>query len=99
MHTLKINEPLQNGNEQHPLPLKKLERVKSVQKLLMDTSSSLLTTYKPFLQKDKQIIKKILNGVKSLRPSEVQSIIFKRYFLELTQSFMIPLGKSCMYKK
>lgn len=92
MHTIKINESLQNGNE-HPLPHRKLEKVKNVQKLLMDTSNSIIYTHhKPFLQKDKQFIKKILNGVKTRRPSGVQSIILRRYFLELTQSFMIPLG-------
>lgn len=93
MNIIKINEPFQNGNE-HPLPHRNLEKVKSVQKLLMDTSNSILyTQHKPYLQKDKQFIKKILNGVKTRRPSGVQSIIIRRYFLELTQSFMIPLGK------
>lgn len=72
---------------------KKLTKVKSISKLLGVTSGVLCTQYKPYLQKDKAIIKKIINGVKTKRPSVVQSAILKRYFLELTQSFMIPLER------
>lgn len=95
MHTIKICEALQvhQNSSDHPLPHQRFERVKS-QKALMDASSSMIyTDYKPFLQKDKQFVKKILNGVKSRRPKLVQSIILRRYFLELTQSFMIPLER------
>lgn len=92
-HLIKINESVQNNqNNEHPVPHRKLERVKSLQKLLMDTSGSMYTQHKPFLQKDKAFVKKILNGVKTRRPTAVQSIILRRYFLELTQSFLIPLG-------
>lgn len=82
-----------NQNNEHPVPHRKLERVKSLHKLLMDSAGSIYTQHKPFLQKDKAFVKKILNGVKTRRPTAVQSIILRRYFLELTQSFMIPLGK------
>jgi hypothetical protein len=89
-HTIRINESLQID---HPVPHRKLERVKSLQKLLMDNSGSIYTQHRPFLQKDKAFVKKILNGVKTRRPTAVQSIILRRYFLELTQSFMIPLER------
>lgn len=59
MNIIKINESLQSGNE-HPLPHRKLERVKSMQKLLTDSSNSFIyTQHKPFLQKDKKIIKQV----------------------------------------
>lgn len=89
-HTIRVNESLQID---HPVPHRKLERVKSLQKLLMDNSGSIYTQHRPFLQKDKAFVKKILNGVKTRRPTAVQSIILRRYFLELTQSFMIPLER------
>lgn len=93
-HTVRISESLQiQHNSEHPLPHKKLERVKSLQKFLMDTSGSIYTHHRPFLQKDKSLVKKILSGVKTRRPTAVQSVILRRYFLELTQSFMIPLER------
>lgn len=92
-HTVRISEPLQiNHNSENPVPHRKLERV-SLQKFLMDTSGSIYTQHKPLLQKDKALVKKILNGVKTRRPTAVQSVILRRYFLELTQSFMIPLER------
>lgn len=94
-HTVRISEPLQiQSNSENPVPHRKLERVRSLQKFLMDTSGSVFyTQHRPFLQKDKSLVKKILNGVKTRRPTAVQSVILRRYFLELTQSFMIPLER------
>jgi hypothetical protein len=93
-HTVRISEPLQiQHNSEHPVPHRKLERVRSLQKFLMSTSGSIFTHHRPFLQKDKSLVKKILNGVKTRRPTAVQSVILRRYFLELTQSFMIPLER------
>lgn len=93
-HCLRISEPLQiHDNSENPVPHRKLEKV-SLQKFLIDTSGhSICTQHRPFLQKDKSIVKKILNGVKTRRPTAVQSVILRRYFLELTQSFMIPLER------
>ena len=48
---------------------------------------------KPFLEKDKAIVKKILKGVQLKRPNGVQSALLRRHFLELTQTFMIPLER------
>ncbi|OWK02434.1 hypothetical protein Celaphus_00010421, partial [Cervus elaphus hippelaphus] len=50
------------------------------------------TSYKPYLNRDEDIIKQLQKGVQQKRPSEAQSVILRRYFLELTQSFIIPLS-------
>ncbi|CAN7942077.1 unnamed protein product [Ixodes pacificus] len=55
--------------------------------------AGLYTHYKPLLQKDKVLLKKLSKGIQTKRPMEVQSALLKRYLLELTQSFMIPLER------
>ncbi|XP_054728711.1 protein DENND6B [Anastrepha obliqua] len=57
------------------------------------TSPGLYTKYKPFLKKDKNLIKKVLAGIKTKRPDHVQTALIRRHLLELTQSFMIPLER------
>ncbi|XP_030382038.1 protein DENND6B [Scaptodrosophila lebanonensis] len=51
------------------------------------------TKYKPFLKKDKSLIKKVMLGMKTKRPEHVQTALIRRHLLELTQSFMIPLER------
>ncbi|KAA0707539.1 Protein DENND6A DENN domain-containing protein 6A [Triplophysa tibetana] len=51
------------------------------------------SAYKPFLNKDEDIIKQLQKGVQQKRPSAAQNAILRRYFLELTQSFIIPLER------
>merc|ERR1719322_842763 len=51
------------------------------------------TANKPLLDKDKEIVKKVLKGVQLKRPVEVQTALLRRYFLELTQTFIIPLER------
>uniref|UniRef100_A0A0K0DNY0 UDENN domain-containing protein n=1 Tax=Angiostrongylus cantonensis TaxID=6313 RepID=A0A0K0DNY0_ANGCA len=51
----------------------------------LDTKAGLYTHFKTFLNKDKSVAKKLLKGV--------QCNILRRHFLELTQSFMIPLER------
>lgn len=58
-----------------------------------DSKSGVYTQYEPFLHKDKAIVKKLLKGVQTNRPEEVQSALLRRHLLELTQSFMIPLER------
>lgn len=72
-----------------------LSKVKSttITSKFLDTSPGVYTQYKPFLQRDKNLIKKILLGVKTKRPASVQSALIRRHLLELTQSFMIPLER------
>lgn len=56
-------------------------------------SSPVNSKFKPFLNRDRSILKKILKGIESQRPSEVQSALIRRFFLQLTQSFLIPLER------
>ncbi|GLV39377.1 uncharacterized protein CBL_13254 [Carabus blaptoides fortunei] len=84
-HTVRLGENL--GSTQK-YKLKKTGNGK-----MLDTSPGVYTSYKPFLQKDKALIKKLLLGIHSKRPSEVQSALLRRHLLELTQSFMIPLER------
>ncbi|TDG43262.1 hypothetical protein AWZ03_010319 [Drosophila navojoa] len=57
------------------------------------STAGLHTKYKPFLKKDKTLIKKVLLGIKTKRPEHVQTALIRRHLLELTQSFMIPLER------
>ncbi|XP_011501868.1 PREDICTED: protein DENND6A [Ceratosolen solmsi marchali] len=60
---------------------------------ILDSKPGLYTQYKPFLHKDKVILKKLLRGVQTKRPGEVQTALIKRHLAELTESFMIPLER------
>ncbi|KAH8287679.1 hypothetical protein KR054_011606 [Drosophila jambulina] len=57
------------------------------------SSAGLHSKYRPFLKKDKALIKKVLLGMKTKRPEHVQTALIRRHLLELTQSFMIPLER------
>ncbi|KAH8387348.1 hypothetical protein KR093_006495 [Drosophila rubida] len=57
------------------------------------STAGLHTKYKPYLKKDKTLLKKVLLGMKTKRPEHVQTALIRRYLLELTQSFMIPLER------
>ncbi|KAI8035422.1 protein DENND6B isoform X1 [Drosophila gunungcola] len=57
------------------------------------SSSGLHSKYRPYLKKDKALIKKVLLGMKTKRPEHVQTALIRRHLLELTQSFMIPLER------
>ncbi|XP_064555002.1 protein DENND6B [Drosophila montana] len=57
------------------------------------SAAGLHTKYKPYLKKDKALIKKVLLGIKTKRPDHVQTALIRRHLLELTQSFMIPLER------
>ncbi|XP_022695543.1 protein DENND6A-like isoform X2 [Varroa jacobsoni] len=59
----------------------------------LDTQTGVFTQYRPLLRKDKGLLKGLWKGIQTKRPSEVQSAVLRRYFLELTQSFMIPLER------
>ncbi|KAJ6650036.1 Protein DENND6B [Pseudolycoriella hygida] len=88
-HTIRLID----GGTQNNLSIgQNLRKVKSSSRL-MELSPGVYTQYKPFLQKDKSVIKKVMLGVKMSRPSAVQSCLLRRHMLELTQSFMIPLER------
>nr|XP_053628863.1 protein DENND6A-like [Cherax quadricarinatus] len=68
--------------------LKKASALKTVEQ-----KPGVYTKYKPHLQADKGLVKRLLKGVQTGRPVEVQSALLRRHLLELTQSFMIPLER------
>lgn len=68
--------------------IKKSENLK-----ILDSKPGVYTQYKPFLQKDKTILKKLFKGIQTKRPGEVQTALLKRHLTELTESFMIPLER------
>ena len=45
------------------------------------------------MQKDNGLLKKIVLGMQSQRPGEVQTAILRIHLQELTESFMIPLER------
>lgn len=54
---------------------------------MLPTKSNAITFCKlcrPFLQKDKNLIKKILLGMQSQRPGEVQTIILRKHLREVS---------------
>ncbi|XP_053113227.1 protein DENND6B isoform X2 [Hemicordylus capensis] len=85
-HVLRLGELKMAGDLPKQVKLKKLTKLKT-----LDTKPGLYTAYKTFLHKDKGLIKRLLKGIHKKRPSEAQSALLRRHFLELTQSFIIPL--------
>jgi hypothetical protein len=61
--------------------------------LTFDMKAGLYTKYKTYLQRDKTILKKLQSTNSQQRPDTVQNALLRRFFLELTQSFMIPLER------
>ncbi|CAF0827409.1 unnamed protein product [Rotaria sordida] len=61
--------------------------------LIFVTKIGLYTKYKPYLQRDKIILKKLRSTNSQQRPDTVQNAFLRRFFLELTQSFIIPLER------
>lgn len=59
----------------------------------MDAKAGLYSSSKPLLDRDKAFLKQVHKGVQLRRPNEVQSALIRRHFLELTQTFMIPLER------
>ncbi|UJR21064.1 hypothetical protein I4U23_024164 [Adineta vaga] len=61
--------------------------------LTFDMKVGLYTNYKSHLQRDKTILKKLQSTNSQQRPDTVQNAFLRRFFLELTQSFIIPLER------
>ncbi|CAF2410542.1 unnamed protein product [Rotaria sp. Silwood2] len=57
------------------------------------TKVGLYTKYKSYLNRDKVILKKLQSTNTQRRPDTVQNALLRRFFLELTQSFIIPLER------
>lgn len=85
-HIVRITDTEYSENFKHRI--KKTENLK-----ILDSKPGVYTEYKPFLQKDKAIIKKLLRGIQTKRPGEAQTILLRRHLIELTESFMIPLER------
>lgn len=75
-------------SEDQKYKIKRSENLK-----VLDSKPGVYTQYKPFLQKDKTILKKLFRGIQTKRPGEVQTALLKRHLIELTESFMIPLER------
>ncbi|TRZ04197.1 hypothetical protein DNTS_011993 [Danionella cerebrum] len=87
-HIIRIGDMKQPGEMAKQMKVKKLKNLKT-----LDSKPGVYTAYKPFLNKDEDIIKQLQKGVQQKRPSAAQNAILRRYFLELTQSFIIPLER------
>ncbi|XP_031552290.1 protein DENND6A-like [Actinia tenebrosa] len=59
----------------------------------LSSKPGIYTKYKPMLNRDKTILRKLSKGNHPKRPPEVQNAILRRHMIELTQSFMIPLER------
>ena len=86
-HIVRIGEMM----TQTPKGFNKLKKASSLKTL--DSKPGVYTRYKPFLAKDKAILKRLIKGIQTKRPVEAQNAILRRYFLEITQSFTIPLER------
>uniref|UniRef100_A0A3Q2W9N3 DENN/MADD domain containing 6Aa n=4 Tax=Haplochromini TaxID=319058 RepID=A0A3Q2W9N3_HAPBU len=87
-HIIRIGDMKQAGEMAKQMKVKKLKNLKT-----LDSKPGVYTAYKPYLNKDEEIIKQLQKGVQQKRPSAAQNAILRRYFLELTQSFIIPLER------
>uniref|UniRef100_A0A8C6THX1 DENN/MADD domain containing 6Aa n=1 Tax=Neogobius melanostomus TaxID=47308 RepID=A0A8C6THX1_9GOBI len=87
-HIIRIGDMKQAGEMAKQMKVKKLKNLKT-----LDSKPGVYTAYKPYLNKDEEIIKQLQKGVNQKRPSAAQNAILRRYFLELTQSFIIPLER------
>ncbi|XP_059800177.1 DENN/MADD domain containing 6Aa [Hypanus sabinus] len=87
-HIIRIGDMKPAGDVPKQVKVKKLKNLKT-----LDSKPGVYTSYKTYLSRDEDIIKQLQKGIQQKRPSEAQSVILRRYFLELTQSFIIPLER------
>uniref|UniRef100_A0A8B9G340 DENN domain containing 6A n=1 Tax=Amazona collaria TaxID=241587 RepID=A0A8B9G340_9PSIT len=87
-HIIRIGDLKLPGEVPKQVKVKKLKNLKT-----LDSKPGVYTSYKPYLNKDEEIVKQLQKGVQQKRPTEAQSVILRRYFLELTESFIIPLER------
>uniref|UniRef100_A0A8C4R0P0 DENN/MADD domain containing 6B n=1 Tax=Eptatretus burgeri TaxID=7764 RepID=A0A8C4R0P0_EPTBU len=82
------------GDLRGPADASKQTKIKKVNKLRsLDAKPGVYTSHKTYLTKDRAIIKRLQKGAQRKRPSEVQNAILRRYLMELTHSFIIPLER------
>ncbi|KAM9326138.1 protein DENND6A [Gastrophryne carolinensis] len=87
-HIIRIGDLILAGDIPKQVKVKKLKTLKT-----LDSKPGVYSSYKPYLNKDEEIIKQLQKGIQQKRPSEAQNAILRRHFLELTQSFIIPLER------
>ncbi|XP_073420001.1 protein DENND6A isoform X1 [Dendrobates tinctorius] len=87
-HIIRIGDVKLAGDVPKQVKVKKLKTLKT-----LDSKPGVYSSYKPYLNKDEDIIKQLQKGIQQKRPSEAQNAILRRHFLELTQSFIIPLER------
>ncbi|KAM4749567.1 protein DENND6B [Rhinophrynus dorsalis] len=87
-HILRVGEPRMSGDLPKQVKLKKTTKLKT-----LDTKAGMYTSYKPFLHKDKTLIRQLLKGLQKKLPSSTLSSILRKHLFELTQSFILPLER------
>ncbi|XP_069823095.1 protein DENND6A [Dendropsophus ebraccatus] len=87
-HIIRIGDVKLAGDVPKQVKVKKLKTLKT-----LDSKPGVYSAYKSYLNKDEEIIKQLQKGIQQKRPSEAQNAILRRHFLELTQSFIIPLER------
>ncbi|KAE8612667.1 hypothetical protein XENTR_v10012941 [Xenopus tropicalis] len=87
-HIIRIGDVKLAGDVPKQVKVKKLKNLKT-----LDSKPGVYSSYKPYLNRDEEIIKQLQKGVQQRRPTEAQNAILRRHFLELTQSFIIPLER------
>uniref|UniRef100_A0A8C5QX52 DENN domain containing 6A n=1 Tax=Leptobrachium leishanense TaxID=445787 RepID=A0A8C5QX52_9ANUR len=87
-HIIRIGDLKLAGDLPKQVKVKKLKNLKT-----LDSKPGVYSSYKLYLNRDDEIIKQLQKGVQQKRPSEAQNAILRRHFLELTQSFIIPLER------
>ncbi|KAE8616905.1 hypothetical protein XENTR_v10008925 [Xenopus tropicalis] len=87
-HILRVGEPRMSGDLPKQVKLKKTAKLKT-----LDTKAGMYTSYKPFLHKDKTLIKQLMKGLQKKFPSSTLSSILRKHLFELTQSFILPLER------
>ncbi|CAH2313065.1 DENND6A isoform X1 [Pelobates cultripes] len=87
-HIIRIGDVKLAGDVPKQVKVKKLKNLKT-----LDSKPGVYSSYKPYLNRDDEIIKQLQKGVQQKRPLEAQNAILRRHFLELTQSFIIPLER------
>lgn len=92
--TQQQQQPQSNYQQQQQLKIPFVDRLRFT--TTETHKPGLNTKFKPFLQKDRNFLTKILRSNKrhgSNRPNSVQTALIRRWLIELTQSFFMPLER------
>lgn len=81
----------QQHQQQHSPKATKIKKTNNIK--VVDTKPAVYTKHESYLSKDKELLKTLIKGAESNRPCEAQSALLRRYFTDLTQTFMNPLER------